>query len=103
MRDDVETIAPGIGREAVQNLDGIEDRGDGVAEQGLPTVLPGVPERPAPGVPLLLHAQVERIKEGSRVAVGELTVFEQDRTINGEQEGQKQAGPTREKTARRMI
>ena len=87
MRDDVQPGRPRIREQGVEHLAGIENRRLRVAEQWLTAVLSMVPQRPAPGGPLLLHPQVEGIEEVARIAVGQLAVFEQDRSIADHKEG----------------
>ncbi len=89
VRDDVGPCAPGVGQRRVDDLARVEHRGHRVAEQGGAGVQLGRPQRHPPGGPLLLDAQVERVVEVGRVAVGELLVAEQCRAEADEREGQR--------------
>ncbi len=72
MRDHINAGREGIGQGPVDQLARVEDGRRGVAQQGHPAVLLGLPERPPAGVPLVLDLLVERIAVVRHVAEGEL-------------------------------
>ena len=87
VRNDVEPVGPGERHEGINDLPRVEDRRHRVSQEGDPAILPRVPERPAPSLPLLLHPEIEWIVKVDRVAKGELLAPEQDHPIAVEQQG----------------
>src|SRR5207248_1347405 len=91
MPDHVQPGRPGVGETGVEELSGVKDGGDRVAQQGLTAVMAGVPQRPATGIPFLLHPEVQRIEVVRYVAADELAILEPDRTIDDEEDGHEAA------------
>src|SRR5262249_19124200 len=69
--------------------DRVEDGRSRIAQEGHTAVLFGLPQGPAPFIPLGLHSLVERIIEVGGVAEGELFAAEEGRTkAQAQQRGQ---------------
>ena len=74
--------------ERKDELPGIENRRRGIAQQGHPAVLAGVPQRQPARFPLALDLEVERVVVPPDVAIRELFPREQDRPVAEDQEAQ---------------
>jgi hypothetical protein len=86
MGNHVDPSGPGVRNEPVDDLPRVEDRRGRVPQERRAAILLRLPKRPAPRVPFLLDAFVERIVIVRDVAISELLVVEEPSTISDNEE-----------------